>query len=106
MIGNVLNALINGPFWLDFCLVTRPLSAPWLNVQTTPSSVLLSKIIAISFYTYIMNAQQSDTTCVPVLTHSLYQTKTTETSSLGLFIKIFTNCSNPNLSTRRAATSH
>src|SRR6218665_3449311 len=32
-------------------------------------------------------AQRSDTNCVPVLTHSLCQTRTTKTSYLGLFIK-------------------
>jgi len=57
MIGNVLNALIDGPFGLDFCLLTHPLSAPWLDMQTTPSS----EIVAMSFDTYVMNAQQSDT---------------------------------------------
>ena len=84
---NVLNALIDGPSGLDFCLLTRPLSAPWLNVQTTPSSVLLSEIVVMTFDTYFLNAQQSDTNCEPVLTPSLCQTKTTQTSSLGLFTK-------------------
>src|SRR6218665_2513270 len=66
------------------------LSAPWLNVKTTPSSMLLSEIVAMSFDTYVLD-----------LTHSLYQTRTTETSSLGLFIKTFTDSSNSNLSTPR-----
>jgi len=33
-----------------------PLSVPWLNVQMTPSSVLLSEIVVLSFDTYVKNA--------------------------------------------------
>ena len=37
--------------------------------------------------------------CLRVLTHSLCQKRTTETSSLGLFIKTFTSSPRPSLST-------